>query len=237
MWQVQLDGTRLPRACLNHPKLVDHFLNITAICHQHGFAGMFIDEPQMQVCFCDHCRSCFEAAANKSLAESQNTPAYLAFQKDTVVRYVSQVCQGIKGLDPALKTMACVMPTVPHDELFEPVATIENLDLFGTDPYWLLSDRFSFNMSLAEAVAVTHRTKQLCIRQGKASQVWLNCWKIPAGRELEIYSGGKALAQVGCDSFYTWSFRGGLGTYEECDDAETAWSSVVRLYRELAGLQ
>ena len=59
-------------------------------------------------------------------------------------------------------------------------------------------------------------------------------WNGATGREEEIYTGGQALAEVGCDSLYAWSYRGGLGTKEECDDPERAWTSVVRLYRELA---
>jgi len=45
--------------------------------------------------------------------------------------------------------------------------------------------------------------------------------------------GGRKLAEVGCSSMYTRSFRGGLGTNEECARADAAWESVVRLYREL----
>jgi hypothetical protein len=112
---------------------------------------------------------------------------------------------------------------------------IPELDVFGTDPYWLLSGGFGFDMTLQDAVDVTQRVKLLCKTNGISSQVWLNCWRIPAGLEQDIYTGGKLLANVGCDSLYTWSFRGGLGTYEECDNPKAAWDSVVKLYRELSG--
>jgi len=44
------------------------------------------------------------------------------------------------------------------------------------------------------------------------------------------------LAEVGCDSLYTWSFRGGLGTDEESERPGEAWDNVVKLYREISQL-
>lgn len=234
LWRIQADGTPLPLACLNNPRLVGKFVEIADTCRSHGYEGTFIDEPQTQECFCVHCQQRFDAAFGKDLTESLGTEAYRAFQENTVRGYVSQVCRQIKTLDENLKTIACVMPTPPHDRLFEPVASIPELDLFGTDPYWLLSSAFGFDMTLEDAVGFARRVKLLCEQKEKASQIWLNCWRIPAGLEQEIYTGGKALAEVGCDSLYTWSFRGGLGTYEECDNPEAAWNSVVQLYRELS---
>ncbi len=234
LWRIQADATPLPRACLNNPRLVDRFLETTDQCRSHGYEGVFIDEPQIQECYCAHCRERFEQAFGQDLMESRDTAPYRTFQENTVKGYVSQVCQRVKALDRNLKTITCVMPFSPHDELFEPVAAIPELDVFGTDPYWLLSGAFGFDMTLQSAVDSARRVKVLCEREGKSSQVWLNCWKIPAGLEPDITTGGKALAQVGCDSLYTWSFRGGLGTYEECDNPQAAWSSVVKLYRELS---
>jgi hypothetical protein len=235
MWRVRIDGTPLPRACLNNPHLIDRFVEIADTCRRHDYDGVFIDEPQAQECFCELCQARFENAFGENLVESRDTDAYRAFQTNTVVAYVGQVCQRVKDLDEGLRTIACVMPFLPHDKLFEPVALIPELDVFGTDPYWLLSGGFGFDMTLQDAVDVTQRVKLLCKTNGISSQVWLNCWRIPAGLEQDIYTGGKLLANVGCDSLYTWSFRGGLGTYEECDNPKAAWDSVVKLYRELSG--
>lgn len=229
MWRVAKDGTRVALACLNNPRLVDRFIEITDVCRANGFEGMFVDEPTIQECFCEHCRNAFSDAFGKDLLASEGTEEYQTFQKDTVSRYTDALCKRIKVLDARQKTIACVMP---HDrECFEAVASIPELDIFGTDPYWLVGGE-----PLEKAVADTQLVKEICERKGKSSQIWLNCWKIPAGREEEIYTGGKALAEAGCDSMYTWSFRGGLSTDEECDDPPKAWESVCRLYRELAGV-
>ena len=233
MWRVRADGSPEPRACLNHPGLVESFAVMADRCRGYGFQGVFVDEPMTQDCFCSNCRSCFEETFGSSLREQLGTAAYQAFQQATVVRYVTSVCQRLKALDDKLTTIACVMPFHPHDELFAPIAAIRELDVFGIDPYWLLGGGFT-DMTIDDAVGYAQRVKSLCEAHGKQSQTWLNCWRIPAGSEEQIYTGGKALAEAGCDSLYAWSFRGGLGTYEECDRPELAWENLVRLYRELS---
>jgi hypothetical protein len=134
MWRVQTDGTPLPRACLNNPRLIDRFVEMADRCRSYSYEGVFIDEPQAQECFCEHCQARFEEAFSANLNNSQDTDAYRAFQTNTVVAYVRQVCQRIKDLDEGMSTIACVMPFPPHDKLFEPVASIPELDVFGTDP-------------------------------------------------------------------------------------------------------
>lgn len=229
MWRVEKDGGLAPKACLNNPKLVDKFVELTDLCRSNGYEGMFVDEPTPQECFCKHCRERFSAMYGKDLMENEGTEEYETFRKDTVRHYTDYLCKKVKALDPNQKTMACVMPC--DRECFEGVASIPELDIFGTDPYWLISGG-----TLDKAIEYTRLVKDICIEKGKSSQVWLNCWGIKASVEEEIYTGGRALAEVGCDSMYTWSFRGGLGTNEECARPEIAWASVTKLYRELAGL-
>jgi hypothetical protein len=226
LWRVDRDGTRQPKACLNHPRLVDEFERITILCREHGYLGMFVDEPTRQTCFCDYCQAAFGSDLRQA-----DEATVLNFQDETVHRYTAEVCRRVKAVDPALTTITCIMP---HDRaVWERVASIPELDVFGSDPYWLLP---GMNMTLEQAVDDAQAVKTLCERTGNKSQLWLQGWKIPAGLEAEVYTGGKALAAVGCDSFYTWSFRGGLGTNEESADPYATWDSVTRLYRELSGM-
>ena len=229
LWCWAEDRTPYARACLNNPKLPERFLETCALCRDHGYEGVFVDEPTKQECFCPHCQEAFAEVTGRELNDSKGTPSYAAFRASAVRDYTAEVCRRVKELDPQLKTITCVMPC--DRDTWVDVVAIPDLDVFGTDPYWLLSERMTVEQAVADAVEVN----QLCATQGKSSQIWLNAWRIPAGREEEVYTGGRALAEVGCDSLYTWSFRGGLGTNEESDDPAKTWASVERLYRELTG--
>ena len=137
LWRQAPDGTRLPKACLNNPGVIDLFAEITAACHHYGFAGMFVDEPTPQECFCPVCQAAFAEAYAGDLLANAGTPEYAAFQAATVSNYTEALCRRVKAVDPALRTMTCIMPM--DEAVFESVAAIPDLDVFGTDPYWLLS--------------------------------------------------------------------------------------------------
>lgn len=229
LWRVGRDHKPMPLACLNNPAVVDRFIEIAAVCLDHGYQGIFVDEPTIQDCFCTFCE--------RRWSEQHDTPlriadaqAYARFQRETVAQYTRTVCARVKQVSRDLTTITCLMPS--DRDSFDSVAAIPDLDVFGTDPYWLLE---GFNMTIDDAEACAVLTRQICEANLKASQIWLNAWKIPAGAEPDIYSGGKRLAAAGCDALYTWSFRGGLGTYEESDNPLLAWENVVKLYRELSG--
>ena len=225
LWRVARDGSVAPLACLNNPLLGEHFGRITVRCREAGFAGLFIDEPTRQECFCAHCRAAFGGDLRHANPEDVDD-----FQRATVRAYIADICRRVKAVDPALTTITCLMPI--DRDTWPAVAEVDGLDVLGTDPYWLLP---FFRMTLGDAVADTQAIKALCDGHGKQSQVWLQGWRIPAGREEEVYAGGRRLAEVGCDSFYTWSYRGGLGTNEASDDPAQVWAAVERLYRELSG--
>ncbi len=229
VWRKDREDNPIPMACLNNPRLVEHFVEITEVCRAHGYEGVFIDEPTIQTCFCHHCRRRFGERFELDLAQCEGTDAYDAFRNETVHHYTEAVCSRVKALDADLKTITCVMPC--DRAVFEKVASISALDVFGTDPYWLIP---AMELTVEAAIDYTKLIRAICAERGKQSQVWLNCWRIKAGYEAEVYTGGRALAEVGCDSLYTWSFRGGLGTNEACDNPPAAWANVVRLYRELA---
>jgi hypothetical protein len=230
LWRVTADGGKQPMGCLNNPKLSDQFAQYAERCRYSGFTGILIDEPTLQNCFCDHCKEKFHEDYGGDLIAAQETEDYKTFQIDTVMRYNAEACRKVKAMDASMVTMTAVMPN--HHDCFEPVASIPELDVFGSDPYWLLPANF---MDLHQAIDCAKEVKDLCAKKGKISQIWLNCWGFRAGPEPEVYSGGKELAAIGCDSFYTWAFRGAEGTNESCANPQLAWEYLCKLYRELSG--
>jgi hypothetical protein len=229
LWRVDRAGKTEPLACLNNPGIMDLLRQAVTRLRDAGFESFFIDEPTPQQCYCTHCQQAFSRWFGGDLMNADK-PGYDEFQRRLVVDYIDRGCRTVKAIDPQLETICCLMPC--DKACAESASKVGALDMLGTDPYWLLP---FMKLSLQDAIDDTRSLEALCRRNGKRSQVWLNCWAIPEGVEPDIYTGGLQLAAVGCDSMFTWSFRGALGTSEQCDRADVAWDYLTRLYRELAG--
>jgi hypothetical protein len=229
IWRVDREGKAVPMACLSNPAVMQHLSRAVDTLRDAGFECFFIDEPTPQQCYCTHCRQTFSNWFGGDLLAADQE-LYQQFQRRLVVDYVDRGCKTVKAIDPKLETICCLMPC--DKDCAEAAAQVAALDMLGTDPYWLLP---FMKLTLQDALDDTKSLHALCRGHGKRSQVWLNCWGIPEGVEEDIYRGGLQLAAVGCDSMFTWSYRGGLGTSEQCARADVAWQQLTRLYRELSG--
>ena len=233
LWRRDRNGEPIATACLNNRALVEVFTDFAAQAHKWGYKGIIIDEPQKQECFCDHCQGAWESFAGAGdLTQAADAISYEVFRADTVRGYCHAVCKALKSIDPALVTMNCMMPS--HRNYWAPVADCPDLDVFGADPYWLVPHEMC-DYDLDAAIRCAIEMKALCKQLGKKSQLWHGAWWIERGREEELYTGGKELADLGCDMFNTWAFRACEGTNETCQDPETAWEAISRLYRGLSG--
>jgi hypothetical protein len=229
MWVRDRKGAPVPLACFNNPKIIARFLEIVDRLVAASFEAIFVDEPTPQDCWCDHCREKFWQAYGEDMEKCAGSLDDEDFRRRDTTDYVRAICSGVKQAHPELATMACLMPQ--DRACWEEIAALEHLDDFGTDPYWLFEP---MHLTLSEGVDLSQACRALAVRHRKRSHVWLNAWKIPAGREPEIYTGGLALAGTGHDSLFTWSYLGGLGTNEESDNPAEVWKYVTRLYEELS---
>lgn len=241
MWRCDRNGKPFggcyphPQVCYNNTDVSGEYLKYVQQCRTHGIEEIMIDEPSFQTCFCQHCCAYFEQEFGGDLRNmSPEDDKYKAFQKKTVLKFLSTIMTGIKAIDSSLATNVCVMPC--DRQLFAETARIENLDVLGVDPYWL---RPVNNLTFEDAVNVSKEAKKQAKLNNKRFELYLGCFGIRGGCGLEekIYQQGKELVrEVGPDILTTWSYKGGLGLAgeEECDNPELAWASVVRLYSELS---
>lgn len=228
MWVEDENGNKRANACYNNPKTAGYFLEYSEKLIEYGYKAIFIDEPTKQECWCKYCREKYHNTYNADLDHKKNIVEVFDFKRNNAKQYIQAICDGIKRNHADIGTIVCVMPF--DKEYWSEIVTIKTLDDFGTDPYWLVT-----NIGFERAVKDSQDVKKLCQDNHKLSNIWLNGWKIKAGDEEEVYTGGLKLAEAGCDSFYTWTYMAALGTEEECDDPYKTWSYVSKLYRELSG--
>ncbi len=240
MWRCDVDGKPYmggypnPRACHNNPKTVSFFGDYIEQCREYGFESIMIDEPTVQDCFCGHCREKFYDAYKMDIEKSRQSDEYKRFQYDTVLEFVIKSCKAVKAADASLQCGLCLMPS--DRDKFDDMVKIDELDVFGTDPYWL---RPINKLTFEDAIWVSKRARKLADDNNKLFELYLGCFGISSGLEEKIYSGSKILIEEGCPDMVTaWSFRGGIGladlSSEECDNPQLAWDSIEKLYMELA---
>jgi hypothetical protein len=261
VWLLAKDGSRQGHGCMNHPDLLARAKEQVDRCVETGYDGFFWDEPSRQMCYCRHCEreyeekrdpprragwlarqglSPFPPGGKEGLSRSPTnlldaTPDEEAqFRDHCVVLYVERLSKYVKEKRPTLWTGTCVQPR--DRASWESVAAIKELDMFGTDPYWILFRLFNMphGHTIQSAVEHTRDCIRLARKYGKEANVWLNAWKIPAGAEQELYEGGLAMANERPDSFYTWSWQAGRGTSEASDNPDLIWRTVERLYKKIS---
>jgi hypothetical protein len=75
----------------------------------------------------------------------------------------------------------------------------------------------------------------LARRHGKRSQLWLQAFRAPEGREEEFVEAVRIADDLGVDSIFAWPYRGGEGSILESSDPKAVWGAIGAAYREAAG--
>ena len=114
---------------------------------------------------------------------------------------------------------------------WEAAAAIPDLDVFGCDPYWLL-----FRAEPEPFVrAFTKRTIELAQRYGLDSQIWVQAFSVPEGREEELGAGLRVAAEEGATHVAAWSYRGTETMSIRCERPDVVWRVLGESFRSLRG--
>ncbi len=234
--QVDSNGLASTHACLNQPVFrawVHDWVDAAAIA---GAETIFWDEPTWEIrddvwsCRCERCQALFRERTGTSMPV-EFVPEVKTFLELSMADLLSDACTYArsKGLANAL----CIMPPEASNPGFtdwDRAASIEGLDNFGTDPYWL-----SFGGEAAEYVGRhTRTTIEVANRHGLDHHIWVQAFGVPAGRESEIGTAIDAAADAGATNIAAWSYDGcsALSTCE-CSRPEEAWKVVADGFRRL----
>jgi hypothetical protein len=242
--QVAASGKTYHAACLNHGGFRDFLSeNITLIASETELDGFFWDEPHYAnwhdedwACRCPICRGLYwEETGGEMPVEL--TREVIDFREGRAVGFLRELSETVKGADPSLDVIVCLLPTQsPLIGItdWERIAEIPEIDVIATDPYW-----FHQGMGREEGLAFLRemggKGVELARRHGKRSQLWLQAFRVPAGREEELAEGVAVIEGLGADSVFAWPYRAGEGSILESGDARAAWEAIGRGFRGAAG--
>jgi hypothetical protein len=221
----------------------------------HFYTGVWRgDLAPAWACYCDACRARFRDAHGTEMP-GEFTPEVKAFRESSLLDLLTELCRA--GHAKGLRNALCLFPTdlaahgfpEPQERLrqyletrsagaspraieammhigvgdFQAAAAIPDLDIFGTDPYWyaLGVDAERLTRVYGEEAAAVAR------KHGRDLQLWVQAFRVPAGREEELRTGLRVAAEVGATHVAAWSFRATESMSQiACGDPEAAWRVI-----------
>jgi hypothetical protein len=119
---------------------------------------------------------------------------------------------------------------------WDAAAAIPDLDIFGCDPYWFLfeADPEPFTEACtARALRAARRAADLT-RRRRSTQVWVQGFMVPAGRERELAGAIRLAARMGVTHVAAWSYRGLAGmSADRPDRPEVVWDVIGAAFRSV----
>ena len=162
---------------------------------------------------------------------SDFTEDVIGFRQNTIVKFIEYVSDA--SSKKGLKNAICVLPeSGPKHGVYqwEKIVQLKNIDIFGSDPYWLC-----FNKDVKDFVkTISDEVVTLCKRYHKEPQIWIQGFRVPEGREDEVSAAIKIAYDSGVRNIATWSFdAGACMSYISSDRPEMVWDIISAKYKEL----
>lgn len=229
----------VPAACFNRSDFKEYlFGNMTQLIGDASPDGVFLDEPHYFplfdesefTCVCDECQSKYEAKYAMKMP-MEYTETIKKFREDSMHEFLVECCRTVKSVRPETEITVCIIPLdlvgfgTPD---WEQIASISEVDVFSTDPYYHV-----FGRDRKWALDAATRTIEVAKKYKKKSQLWIQMFKVSKGEEQEIASLVSEYASFGVDSLFGWSYLANQGTTISCDSPELLWHLVCEEYRKI----
>lgn len=236
---------KVNKACLNASSFRDNMLKWIELAAHTGAEGVFWDEPHLYYgelsdlfgkkkvvwgCTCLTCKDLFREHYGYEMP-TEFSEDVKEFRQNTVVNFIEFLSNA--SAKQGLKNSICVLPMLePQYGLYqwEKIAKIENIDIFGSDPYW-----FCYEKEVEGFVGqISKEVVHLCERYHKEPQIWIQGFRVPEGRESEVSTAIGRAFDSGVRNMATWCFdAGACMSYISSDRPEIVWDTVSKKYREL----
>jgi hypothetical protein len=213
-------------------------------------------------CYCEHCQGRFKDRRGGEMPR-EFTPEVKAFREESLLDLLTELCR--YGCEQGMRNALCLFPTdlpehgfpEPGEQLrayiehkaagsalnveamlhigigdFSASAAIPDLDIFGTDPYWFLLgvDPEQFMRTYSEEAAQAAR------KYGRELQLWLQAFRVPAGRAEELRMGVHVAEEVGATHLAAWSFEATASMSQiACAEPDAVWRLIGEEFRRVRG--
>ncbi|OYT62233.1 MAG: hypothetical protein B6U69_02150 [Thermofilum sp. ex4484_15] len=233
----RLTGKPVPAACFNTKEFRSYFWKwVGKVSSETEVDGIFLNEPHYWsegkgwTCACPICTEDFRSKYGTEMPR-ELTREVMEFREERMVDFISNTARLVKELDPKKEVIVCFLPK--EDPLigltkWEAVAKIREVDCLATDPYWLLHGN-----SLTNVREVAKRLTDVARSYGKKSQLWLQAFKVPKGKEGELVEAAKIMVASGVDSIFAWCYKGGEGSAIASERPYEVWRVLREIFTSI----
>lgn len=240
----------LPAACFNTHAFRDYFFNICEkLAREVEADGFFWDEPHYALpksyasitggagddwsCRCPFCRRMFEQLYGYEMPRKL-TPEVIAFRQDRAIDILVEASKRIKRIRSNSKITCCVHATLNtyyvtehrgYDN-WDKVAASGVFDVFSTTI-------ISPHLPMRFFRDITQRTVDVARKYNLESQRWIMGYYQQPENLQDVNDVVHLYADMGADSLFAWTYRGGGGTVLAAPRAMELWDTLGRAYGEV----
>jgi len=241
---------QLPNVCFNTKAFRDYFY---AICEKLATEvdadGFFWDEPHYALpksyasitggagddwsCRCPICQKDFERQHGYEMPRLL-TKEVVSFRQNNALDILENASRRIKSIKPDSKITCCVHATINnyyvkenrgYDD-WDKVAKVDAFDVFSTTI-------ISHKLPRSYFQSITQQTVDIAHKYGKGSQRWLMTYYQEPENLQEIKEVVHLYADMGVESLFAWTYRGGHGTVLAAPHALEMWDILGEAYGEV----
>jgi len=214
-WIKQPQGRNpISRCCVNNPEFISYTRKFFMdFFEKWRVDGYWFNEPNAEACICNFCREKFRRTQGEEMsgkADEEN----LNFQTKSLIEYISLVSDIAKEMEVTTACVARPPTTEKVIAFYRRFTAVKSLDILGANIYF---------MNLNWATEVVKKFRGICDEGNKLFYACIQGFKIPSGRENEIYEAGRIAAENGVDILCGWYHWRGT------DNPERTWDTTYKM--------
>jgi hypothetical protein len=188
--------------------------------HEQGFLASV---PGRWGCRCDYCKSEFEKIYNKPMPQIESDEVK-NFKRDSLYSFIERLsARALKGGVKSTLYLTGNIDLKRIEELWGKFFTINSIDTLATGPYWHWEKE-----SVEQVLGYSEAILKMAKKYNKNSQIWIQGFKIEAGREEEVSQAIRYAIEAGIDNISVWGYEGASQeSWLQCDNPELVWRTIL----------
>lgn len=237
--QVLSNGNLALVACPNNQTFKEFIHKWIKVAIEVGADIIFWDEPHfflpdwygitadVWACRCEICQDLFYKKYDYPMPEEINLDVE-CFKDESLFDFLKNMMKVVKSRK--VNNALCLLPEWENpgilEQKWDKYASLETLDIFGTDPYWTLAGKeftdFEFHVQ---------NVKQLADKYRKEPQIWIQAFKIKTGEEENVGRAVEVAYQLGIRNIMAWSYLGTAYMSQiQSERPKVVWQELKKAY-------